>query len=318
MAISFVDSAFDFTAGGSGSSVSSSVTISASSSRFVVAWFWGQANTNPGTKVTSVLFDGVAPTAQITPDVEASKFAANAFSISCYVWLDADLPSAAGNYACTATAGGVDNNNLGQVVQAFNGVLQKTPDAGLQGRASSTSADTSSSVTVPPIEDGSYISDCHGRWETATAGDTTPGANQVDIADFQPGQTLFRVASSYEEIVTAAGPESQTWSWVAVTEVWTAMCIVLTPTPSGIQIEVSEYAQGDGGAGFSHTLSGNPQRAAVVMVNDEGEILPTGVTYGGVAMVSVIDVINTNSLGNSGSIWTLNAESTKLIAMLKT
>ena len=250
--------------------------------------------------------DGVSPSAQLTPDVEASKFAANTFSIQCFIWNDSILPSGSGTFACTATTSAAGSNETGQVVIAFTGVEQVTPQP--QGRATSTSADTSSSVTVTPTVDGSYVVDCHGRWEvSAPAGNSTPGTGQTEVADFQPMSTFFRVASSYEAIATGGSAESQTWSWVGDTEVWTAFAIVLRPfiASTNIQIETGNYVEGDGGASFSHTLTAAANRVVLVFVDDESETHPTGITYDGVSMTSIEEVTETEGLGNAGSLWAI-------------
>jgi hypothetical protein len=254
--------------------------------------------------MTSVLFNGVAPTAQITPDVEATKFASNAFSLQCFIWDDSDLPVSAGTFACTATTASANSNNCGQILQAFTGVEQVVPGASLQGRATSTSADTTSSVTVTPVANGSFVVDGHGRWEVAPPANAgTPGTGQISTADFQPGSTSFRVSGSYEPVPIGGSAESQTWTWVGNSEVWTSFCIVLAPVPTTIQVEVGNYTEGDAGGSFNHTLTSSSNRIVLVIIDDESPDQATGVTYDGVAMTQVLEVTETQGFGNAGSMW---------------
>lgn len=300
MALAY-DSTASTTGGGGGQSYSAAHTIAASgNNRILIAVFFGYAGSNAATKFSSVQYNGVAPTGQLTPDTETNRFG-NYGSISVYYWLESALPANGSptSYNVTATsATGQYNGGLATI--SFTGATQGAPEA--TGRNTGLDA-TSSSVSVTTVSTNDVIVDAIGVI-TGTITGVTPTAGQTEVQDIGPAGGM-RLGLGYEA-VSAAQAYSQTWSWTNTSSFDLQFGLAIAPAGGAggpVVIETGNLSGGTCGSSFNHTLTGNANRLVLVLIDDESQTQATGVTYNGVAMTPIAASTSTVGAGNASSIW---------------
>jgi hypothetical protein len=295
------DSTASTTGGGGGTSYSAAHTIAASgNNRILIAVFFGYAGSNAATKFTSVQYNGVSPSGQITPDVETDRFS-NFQSISIYYWLESDLPSNGSptSYNVTATSATDQYNGVLETI-SFTGASQSAPEA--EGRNTGLDA-TTSSVSVTSVSADAAIVDAVGVWSSSITG-FTPTAGQTEVQDTGVGTNL-RMALGYE-LVTTAQAYSQTWSWSGNSSTDLEFGLAIAPAGTAdtpVVIETGNLSGGTCDASFNHTLTGNANRLVLVYIDDESTSQATGVTYNSVAMTQIVASTSTTGAGNASSIW---------------
>jgi hypothetical protein len=295
------DNTASTTGGGGGQPYTASHTIAASgNNRILVAVFFGIGSSNAASKFTSVQYNGVAPSGQLTPDTETNRYG-NYGSVSVYYWLESDLPAngTPTSYNVTATsATGQYNGGLATI--SFTGASQATPEA--TGRNTGLDA-TSSSVSVTSVTANDAIVDAVGVFTGSITG-VSPTAGQTEVQDIGPAGGM-RLGLGYE-LVTTAQAYSQTWSWTPTSSFDLQFGLAIAPAGAAntpVVIETGNLSGGTCNASFNHTLTGNANRLVLVYIDDESTSQATGVTYDGVAMTQIVASTSTTGAGNASSIW---------------
>lgn len=290
---------------GFSASFSFSHTIAAQGNNRVLLLFcYQRGNSYAGTKATSITFNGVAPTGQLTPDIEEDVFS-NFVSCQCFYWLEADLPSNGSptSYTLSGTAGS------GSFVGGFAAVSctggeQSAPSA--TGRASdSNNVPSPTSVSITTTEDDTLVYDAAGVWHSGGITNLSPNSGQTEAIDLNV-DSADQLAIGYETFSTAT-TDSASQSWTGGNAaLWSDFAVGIAPAsgggPSGVNIELGNLGTGTD-TPFSHTLTDSENRGVLVFLDDEGTVQPTQVTYDGVDMTQVVSATSTVGAGNVSAIW---------------
>lgn len=301
MAVAY-DNTASATGGGGGTSYSASHLLAAAgNSRILVAKFFGVGPSNAATKFSSVLCNGVAPTGQLTPDVEYNRYG-NYGSVSVYYWLESSLPAngTPTSYNVTATsATGQWNGHL--VTLSATGVAQVAPS--VIGRSSAQDA-TASSVSLTTTVANSLIVDAVAVVSSAVPS-VTPTAGQTEVQDVGATAT-YRFGLAYEA-VGAVASYSQTWSWTNTSTFNMSFALALAPATASsvVNVEVANLATGNSGTPVSHTLTAKANRGVLVFIDQESTTQATGVTYNSIPMTRVVFSTSAVGVGNASSIWAI-------------
>ena len=139
-------------------------------------------------------------------------------------------------------------------------------------------------------------------FQTIAVGSVSIASNVVTI----PHNTLDINTEYYVEADAGVLEDlsANDWNGIASKTTWNFTAGGTTPPgeAGAPVVETANVANGNAGAGFSHTLTGNSNRIVVVMTDDESTTPVSGVTYNGVAMTLIIDEI-APGVGNAVTMW---------------
>lgn len=271
--------------------VGGSFTCSSGANRKLVVWVGGEIS--GGSNVNSVTYNGQSLTKYREDDGGTHN------NIAMFYLDEANFPSTPGSYTLTATFSTSVSPGF-VMVQELTGAAQGDPEAYEFNYVSSTNTNNDSITTVT---DGAYIFSCVG----------TGGVNTFTA---QSGQTIQNQGSgggggasyghSYESIPTA-GTEASNWTFGETTPRFLQSVCSIAPyvATENVVVVTGNLATGDGGSSISHTLTDNDNRIVLVFVADESQNHPTGITYNGISMTSVVQSTQTEALGNATSIWAI-------------
>jgi hypothetical protein len=258
--------------------------------RKLIVWVAGEIA--GGANVNSVTYNGVSLTKYREDDSGINPMA--------MFYLDeANFPTTPGSYTLTATFSTAVSPGFVMVLE-LDGAAQGDPSAYEFQALTTTNANNDSITTTA---DGSWICSlvCTGDPGTFTATSGQTLANQAS------GGGGGSAAGHGYEAIASASVQATNWSFSATANRFgqSSCCIEPAAAGTGVNIETSNIATGNGGASLSHTLTAEDNRIVLVFVADESTNHPSGVTYNGVAMTSVVQSTNTDSLGNASSIWAI-------------
>jgi hypothetical protein len=274
----------------SGSTLSGSYTCNAGSNRKLIVWVGGESTS--GVTVNSVTYNGTALTKYQEDD--------GGFNCVAMFYLDeSDFPSTPGAYTLEATYSASDVSPRIMQVAELAGASSGDPSAYEHQYLTSV---TENNDTITTTADGSWILSCAAAGQNGTF---TADSGQTLLNQVSAGGGGTSHAHSYESIASA-GAEASDWNFsVTANRFLTSVCCIEPAATTAINIETGNLATGDGGTNITHTLTASDNRIVLVFVSDESESHPTGITYNGIAMTSVVQSTNTQALGNATSIWAI-------------